>query len=104
MFLGGAEEEVTAKELSKVKLEGMVWEKRSALAECKMVLVPSEETRGEREEKEKLKLIYLAKCQKAWGRETWILLHFLKRKQLDLAFSYHNEMRNIRDCGIRRLM
>ena len=79
--LEGVEGGGIALESSKVESEEKVWAKSLALVEGKMAVVPSEETRGGKEEEAKLELIFFAKCQK--GREEEEperLLNFLRRK------------------------
>ena len=53
-----------ASESSKVELEAKVWAKSSALVEGKMTVVPSEETRGGKEEGAKLELTFLRNARK----------------------------------------
>ena len=71
-----------APESSKVESEAKVWAKMSALVEGKMAVVPSEETRGGKEEEAKLELTFFAKFKK--GREeeeSERLLHLRRGKQ-----------------------
>ena len=80
--LEGVEGVGTAPESSKVELEAKVWAKSSALEEGKTAVVPSEDTRGGKEEEAKLELTFFAKCQKGSEEvEPERLLHFKRRKQ-----------------------
>src|ERR1044072_8426701 len=80
--LEGVEGGGIAPESSKVELEAKVRAKSSALVEGKMAVVPSEETRGGKEEEAKLELTFFAKCQKRREEEEpERLLHFLRRKE-----------------------
>src|ERR1044072_9490005 len=78
--LEGVEAEGTAPESSKVELEAKVYAKSSALEEGKTAVVPSEDTKGGKEEEAKLELTFFAKGQKGCEEEPERLLHFQQRK------------------------
>lgn len=67
-----------APEQSKVELESKVWTKSSTLAEGKIAVVPSEDTKGKTEEETKFKLTFLQNVRK--DEESIISSHFLQRK------------------------